>query len=96
MDKHEEIPLYKHVQRNFLTSTTPITTTLEVRPNEPILGTGNVNRRSGTLEFLTPLIIITDFSMAPDLKVKEKFMMIGQKDKLAIPQILGIRSPGPS
>ena len=34
--------------------------------------TGEVIRRSGTFEFLTPVIIIDDVSIEPDLKINKK------------------------
>ena len=55
-----------------ITSTTLITATLALLPNELMVETGVLIRRSGTFEFLTPLIIIDDVSIEPDLKINKK------------------------
>ena len=64
-----------HFQWNYwvnITSTTLITATLALLPNELMVATGVVIRRSGSFEFLTPLISIDDVSIEPDLKINKK------------------------
>jgi hypothetical protein len=44
-----------------------------------MLATGNVIRRSGTLQLFTPLIVITELSIEPGLRIdKDKVVYIAK------------------
>lgn len=59
-----------------ITSSTLMTRTLEILPNELTEGTGTVTRRSGSQELFTPLIVIPELSNEPDLQMKPECISI--------------------